>query len=177
MPVEAVQAIVEVIGGVGSYLARVLGSIPEDALGLIVGDWLHHKRRENLSRIEANTAAILQGVDSNRLSDPSPSILIPLLQAAADESRAELQSLWATLLANSMMDGGRTVRRAFIETAKQMDPADAQLLDIFSRVKVHELMSETQVATIKNSSKIGTGVCTHCVNVLSVLLFTTLQKN
>ena len=126
---EAIQA----AGGLGSYFARVFASIPDNLLGLLVGDWLEHKRRRNLAVLEANTARILADVPPERLAEPSPSVLIPLVQAAIDESRTELQELWAALLANSMLDGGRKVRRDYFEAVKQMEPSDALLLDIISR--------------------------------------------
>ena len=60
-------------------------------------------------------------------------MLIPLLEAAVDESREELQALWAALLANAMVDGGRRVRRDYFEAVRQMEPLDAVVLDIVSR--------------------------------------------
>lgn len=125
--------VVKAAGGVGSYLAGVFSSIPQDALGLMVGDWLNHKRRRNLAQLEANTARILEGIDRERLTEPSPSVLIPLLQAAVDEDRAELQALWATLLANVMIDGGHRVRRSFFDVIRQLEPADAFVLDLIRR--------------------------------------------
>jgi hypothetical protein len=56
-------------------------------------------------------------------------IALPILHAAADESREELQALWAKLLANAM-DPSRVsrVRGAFIEVAKRLEPLDAAVL-------------------------------------------------
>jgi hypothetical protein len=122
--------VVKAAGGLGSYLAKTFGSIPEDTLGLIGGDWLSHKRRRHLATLEANTVRHFEGVDAQRLTEPSPSILIPLLQAAVDEGRAELQDLWAALLANAMVDGGRRVRRDYFDAVRQMEPVDALVLDI-----------------------------------------------
>jgi hypothetical protein len=116
--------IVKAAGGVGSYLARVFASIPDNLLGLMVGDWLDHKRRRHLAELEANTARILEGIAADRLTEPSPSILIPLLQAAVDEGRRELQALWAAQLANAMVDGGKRVRRDYFEAVRQMEPVD-----------------------------------------------------
>lgn len=158
MSVEETRAATELIkaaGGVGAYVAKVFGSIPEDALGLVVGDWLNHQRRRNLAKLEVNTSTILKEIKHEALTEPSPSVLIPLLQAAADESREELQSLWATLLANAMTDGGRKARRAFVEALKAMDPADAQVLDICNRIKVRsrtELTEEAQRTKIRGTS-------------------------
>jgi hypothetical protein len=122
---KATGEIVKAAGGVGSYLARVFQSIPDNVLGLMVGDWLDHKRRRHLAELEANTARILQGIAPERLTEASPSVLIPLLQAAVDEARPELQALWTALLANAMVDDGRKVRRDFFDTVGKMEPADA----------------------------------------------------
>jgi hypothetical protein len=75
----------------------------------------------------------LEGIDTERLTEPSPSVLIPLLQAAVDEGRAELQDLWAALLANAMVDGGRRVRRDYFDAVRQMEPMDALVFDIIAR--------------------------------------------
>jgi len=114
----------------GSYLARVFGSIPEDVLGLAVGDWLHHKRKENLAKLQTRTASLLDQIDRSRFTEPSPSILLPLVKAAIDESRDELQLIWATLLAATMIDSGALVRRSYIMTLQQMEPVDVLLMSI-----------------------------------------------
>jgi Abortive infection alpha len=59
----------------------------------------------------------------------SPSLAIPLLRAAYDESRPELQQLWAELIA-AAMDPNRSagVRLSFITAVKQFDPLDALVL-------------------------------------------------
>ena len=131
--------IVKAAGGLGSYLARVFQSVPDNVLGLMVGDWLDHKRRRHLAVLEANTAHILEGIAADRLTEPSPSVLIPLLQAAVDEGRPELQALWAALLANAMVDGGRKVRRDFFDAVKAMEPADALVLDAMNRPEAMEV--------------------------------------
>jgi len=128
--------IVKAAGGFGSYLAKVFGSVPESLIGLGGGDWLAHKRRRHLAILEANTARILEVTAAERLTEPSPSVLIPLLQAAVDEGRAELQELWATLLANAMIDGGRKVRRDYFMLLHQLEPADVLALDIMMRIGV-----------------------------------------
>jgi hypothetical protein len=59
----------------------------------------------------------------------SLSVALPILIAAADESRDELQDIWARLLA-AAADPSRagSFRLAFIETVKKMDPMDAAFL-------------------------------------------------
>jgi hypothetical protein len=94
-------------------------------------------------------ARILKPVDQERLSEQSPSILIPLLQAAADESREELQSLWGTLLANAMLDNGRRARRALVETLKLMEPRDAHVLGICNRLPFNELVTDAEMEALR----------------------------
>jgi hypothetical protein len=59
----------------------------------------------------------------------SPSLAIPLLRAAYDETRPQLQELWAHLIA-AAMDPQRAnrVRRSFIDTVQRLDPLDALVL-------------------------------------------------
>jgi Abortive infection alpha len=60
----------------------------------------------------------------------SPSIADPLIEAAADEERAEPKDLWAKLLAAAMDPSRKNlVRLSFITTLKQMDPLDARVLE------------------------------------------------
>ena len=66
--------VVKAAGAIGAYLDRVFGSIPDNLLGLAVGDWLQHKRRRHLAQLEDNTARILEGIASERLTEPSPSL-------------------------------------------------------------------------------------------------------
>jgi hypothetical protein len=122
------QEVVKAASGIGGWLAEIVGAAPKDAFGLIGGGWLAHIRRRNLGTLEANTAAHLERISADRRQEPSPSILLPLLEYAKDESREELQSLWAALLANSMTDGGRRVRRAFFEVVAELEPQDVVVL-------------------------------------------------
>lgn len=124
--------IVKAAGGVGTYLARIVGSVPDNLIGL-AGDWLEHKRRRHLAQLEANTARLLDGIAPERLTEPSPSVLIPLLQASVNEGRSELQALWAALLANAMVDGGKKVRRDYFAVVQEMEPIDAWVLATVSR--------------------------------------------
>lgn len=118
----------DVTSDFGGYISRTLGTIPEDALGLLGGDWLHEKRRRNLAEMKARTVEILTKTGTQEISEPSPSIVIPLLAAAADESRPELQDLWAALLATALQaGGGHRMRRAYFDTLSKMEPVDALL--------------------------------------------------
>jgi hypothetical protein len=120
--------VVEETGQLARYVGRVLGTAPEDAVGLVIGDPLRFVRTaialkydERITRLHRDRGVTPEPV--------SPSIAIPLLRAAYDESRPELQELWAQLIA-AAMDPQRAdrVRRSFIDTVQRLDPFDALVL-------------------------------------------------
>jgi hypothetical protein len=112
--VEAVaklgQTVVEEGGKLARYMGRVLGTAPDDAVGLLL-------------------TKIIERRNIKRTQPVSPSVAIPLLSAAYDEGRPELQQLWAELIA-AAMDPNRSnqVRLSFVATLKHFDPLDALLL-------------------------------------------------
>jgi hypothetical protein len=84
--------VVEETGKLARYMGRVLGTAPEDAVGLVIGDPLRFVRTaialkydEGIKRLHRHRGVTPQPV--------SPSLAIPLLRAAYDESRLELQEL------------------------------------------------------------------------------------
>jgi len=125
---KAFQAAVDVLKGVGGFLQETAGTVPQDVVALLGGDWLKVRRAENLARMIEKARERLKA----RKIEPEPASLalgLPILIAAADESRDELQDLWARLLA-AVADPDRapSFRIAFIEAAKRMDPLDAAIL-------------------------------------------------
>jgi hypothetical protein len=111
------------------YVGRILGTVPEDAVGVVLGDPLHLVRTIIAAKYDEILTKIL-GDRGVKVTQPvSPALAIPLLRAAYDENRAELQDIWARLIAAAMdpKRAGR-VRLRFIETAKQFDPLDALVL-------------------------------------------------
>jgi hypothetical protein len=128
---------IDMVRAAGGWLQSVFGPLPEDLIGLAGADWVHEKRRRNLAQIQAKTAEFIAAVPSARLSEPSPSVVLPLLEYAANEGRPELQALWAALLANTMTDdGGRKIRRAFFEILAKMEPIDAAMLEEVAWVEI-----------------------------------------
>jgi len=120
--------VVDAATGFGGWLKDTFGTIPQDILGVAGGDWLHHQRRRNLLALEAKTDEIRRQIDAGPISEPSVSVVLPLLQGAADENRSDLQELWAALLVSALQaDGASRVRRAFFETVRKMEPNDALL--------------------------------------------------
>src|ERR1700720_1786155 len=123
---KAVQKLVDfgttVVGETGQlarYVGRVLGTTPEDAVGLVIGDPLHFVREAIASKYDEWITRLHR--DRDVPPEPvSPSLAIPLLRAAYDESRPELQELWAQLIA-AAMDPRRVnrVRRSFVDALQK----------------------------------------------------------
>ncbi|WP_315729024.1 Abi-alpha family protein [Bradyrhizobium sp. SZCCHNS2015] len=111
------------------YVGRVLGTVPHDVVGLVIGDPLSFVRTAIAGQYDILLSKIFERRRVTKTQPVSPSLAIPLLRAAYDESRPELQALWASLIA-SAMDPNRSarVRLSFIETLRRFDPLDAVVL-------------------------------------------------
>jgi len=121
-------------GHLARYVGKVLGTVPADAVGLVLGDPLRFVRTAIAAKYDEWLDRLLQ--DRNVTPQPvSPSLAIPLLRAAYDESRPELQELWAKLIA-AAMDPARAnrVRRSFIDTLQRFDPLDALILQTLYQI-------------------------------------------
>lgn len=123
---KATGKAIEAATGFGGWVKQTIGTIPEDLLGIAGGDWLHQQRQRNLARMMAKTEEVRARIGAGVLHEPSVSVVLPLLTAAANEARPELQDLWAALLASALQpDGGTRVRRAFFDTLSRLEPSDA----------------------------------------------------
>src|SRR5664279_4274529 len=73
------QEALKTLQSVGSFMKDALRTVPQDVVGL----------------------------EDNHVTEPDapPSLAIPIMIAAADESREELQDLWAELLAAAIIIG------------------------------------------------------------------------
>jgi len=109
--------------GIGGFLKETVGTVPEDLVGLLGGDWLKVRRAENIARMIKKAKDRQKARKTEHLEQPSISIAVPLLVAAADESRDELQEIWARLLA-AATDPARaqSFRLRYIAVAKELDP-------------------------------------------------------
>ena len=119
----------KVLRAVGEFLSKVIGTYPEDLVAYYLGgDWLKVRRAENLVRMIEELKERLR-VRNVKPESPSISVALPLLIAAADESRDELRDIWARLLAAAADPvRAKSFRLQFIQVAKQMDPLDAAVL-------------------------------------------------
>ncbi len=123
------QEIVGALRGVGSFFKEALGSLPQDIIGYLGGDWLRIRRAENIAEMLNKTKKRLESWDIKDSEPASLTVAIPILHSAADESREEIQDLWARLLAAAMTPSrSRCLRQGFTEVIKKMDPLDALIL-------------------------------------------------
>jgi hypothetical protein len=119
-------------GGVSGQLAivvrEVVGKPLADLVGIVGADWLHEFRERNRDRLARRTAEILRERDvKERCGDIAQ--MVPLIQAAQDDDREEIQELWARLLAAALDPSRRKrVRKSFVDTLKAFDPVDALVL-------------------------------------------------
>ena len=126
---KAAQEALKALRGVGGFLKDTLGTVPRDLVGYLGGDWLAVRRAENLARILEKAEERLKARGAEPAEPASLSVSLPLLVAAADESRDELQDIWARLLAAAADPSrAKSFRNAFIDSAKKLDPLDAAVL-------------------------------------------------
>src|SRR5260370_14920493 len=119
----------DLVGEAGSYVKWMLGTVPADLIGVLGGNWLSQVRIRNLAWYKRRTEQIIREGGAPQTEAVSPSLAIPLLRAAMDENRPQLQELWAALLA-AAADPQRSVlvRQSFIYTISKFDPLDASVL-------------------------------------------------
>ncbi len=89
------RALVEAGSDLASFVGKALGTVPEDTVGLLVGDYLHDLRIRNLDKISRKTEKILR---ERGVKDPEPigpKVLLPALEAASEETDETLQGMWA----------------------------------------------------------------------------------
>jgi hypothetical protein len=120
----------EVLQDVGGFLRQAVGTLPEDMVGVLGGDWFRYRRALNFVEF---TKRVQENLRKAGVTNPQPvslSLAEPIFKAAAQESRPELQGLWARLMANAMDPKRATiVRQEFIGTLRQLNPLDALVLD------------------------------------------------
>jgi Abortive infection alpha len=124
------QELIKASRDAGGYLADILGDLPKDLVGLLMGDRVKAIRAE---RIAVHWAKAKKRLEDRGIADPEPpslKIALPILAAIADENRQELQDVWERLLA-AAMDPNRSnlVRQSLITTIKQMDPFDVLVFE------------------------------------------------
>lgn len=110
-------------------IGAALGQGVADLLGFAGLDRLRQKREENIKNARMKAEGYLGKRGVTERSEPPLTIAIPLAEGVMDESREQVQDLWARLLANAL-DPKRAdrIRREFIETIKQLEPVDVAIM-------------------------------------------------
>ena len=117
------------------FVARVLGTVPEDVVGIVAGDPMRQVRTRNCIRLAHRTGEILAGRGVKETVALSATIALPLLAAAQDEGREEMQEMWARMLANAMSPAkAETMRLEFVDALRRLHPRDTQILAEDERV-------------------------------------------
>jgi hypothetical protein len=120
------------------YATGVFERLPHNLVGL-VGDWVCHQRIRQWAKLQVRTKQILneRGI-KEPYEEVSPSIALPLLEAAVDETREELSELWAKLLAAAMDPKRRDlIRQSFVQIVKQMEAFDVLVLKVIANNQTH----------------------------------------
>ncbi len=114
----------------GKFLARIPKAINAALSGLDI--WIA-KREYNVEETKRILAIKLENIDPQKIVPPDPHIAVPAMQAIAySMDSAELRNMYANLLAKAMnSDLKSSVRAAFVEVIKQMEPIDAVNLGLF----------------------------------------------
>ena len=125
---RAIEEAFKTLHATGGAVWEIVGVPLDDLVGLLGGNWIKARRAENLARLFAEAHARLKK-DGIKVEPASLSIGLPILEAAADESREELQDLWAALLAAAADPSrSKSFRNEFMDIIKRMDPMDAVIL-------------------------------------------------
>jgi hypothetical protein len=148
------QELVKAVRDASGYFTDILGDIPKDLIGFLIGDWVKAKRIERIERLWQRTRERLR---DRGVADPEPPSLkyaIPILQAAADEENEELQDLWSRLLA-AAMDPNRAdaMRQSFIQAVKQMDPMDVLVLKAIHENGGRQVTGRDVITSMLKSSR------------------------
>jgi hypothetical protein len=88
--VEAVagfgQTAVKEAGQLARYMGWIVGTVPEDIVGFVLGDPLHFVRTRIAQNYDARIRKILRDRNRNTTEPVGPSFAIPLIRAAYDEN-------------------------------------------------------------------------------------------
>jgi Abortive infection alpha len=115
------QEIVGAARDAGGYFTDLLGDLPKDLVSLLIGDRVKVRRVARLAKLWENARNRLQEDGIAEPVPPNLKLALPILIAAADENRDELQDLWARLLAATMNPNkARHFRQEFSHALEKM---------------------------------------------------------
>lgn len=123
----------------GAFLNRIFGAALEDTVGYLWGDRIRLKCVEravyDVERLESLAEKTRDRLGKSRLlRQLSPSVALPLIEAATVEYDEELHSLWANLLAFALEAGREPIGRQFVTILSDLSREDVLALRNFIEV-------------------------------------------
>lgn len=108
-------------------LVQRLAGPMADELGQMLGDKVRVYRVKNWINTVQKTGRLLREARLSANAVP-PRLLLPIIESSSVEDNDSLQDLWAGLLATASQETD-AVSPSFIETLKQLTPAEARYID------------------------------------------------
>jgi hypothetical protein len=153
---RAVQEVAKVTGK-AIDLVRSAGGLLDDVfgetlrqLGGTAADWSRYFRFRNFLFVADKAKAVLdrRQITAKTLSIP-PQFALPLLDGASLETEAEIQQLWAGLIANAV-DPGRAfrIKKVFLEILRGLEPLDARIMEFLSDTTLEDQYTILTGATL-----------------------------
>src|ERR1043165_6931148 len=113
-----------IFDGAGAFLSKICLPAAEE-LGLLVRDRVSYWRALNLAKVLKKTEGKLR----SEYKEVSPKIILPIIEGASLEDDAELQDVWANLLASSIdPDFEGHAHPAFPDIVRQLEAVDVHIL-------------------------------------------------
>ena len=118
------------VDGVGALLGRICLPAAEE-LGLYFKDKVSAWRSENATAIAREAEKILLAAGAKSSVHAHPKIVGKIFELGSWEDDADVQRMWAGLLASACTEDGRDQRNLiFISLLSQMSPYQVQLLEV-----------------------------------------------
>ena len=132
---KAVQAVAPEVSAMATYLARLVGTVPEDFVDIVLGQPLRHLRvRTGIWWAERTYEYVTKrGIEHPK--HLSAKGVIAVFEAATEEADESILDLWARLMANAIDPNRDTsLSRQLIATLKEFEPDDAIVFDVLGQV-------------------------------------------
>lgn len=114
----------------GQDLIAALAGRKGESLGTILGD-IGRRRIDNIEAVGNKAHLVLLNIGVTRADAVALNVLYPLLEGASQQEGAELQEIWANMLANAASPLGKCpVLPSFPAILKELASADVKFLDL-----------------------------------------------
>lgn len=132
---EEKSSILKITDRVTDLIQKLAGPMVEE-VGLMFGDKVKYYRVKNWIETAQKTERILRDARLPPNAVP-PRLLLPIIEGSSLENDDSLQELWAGLLASASQQTD-LVSPSFVETLKQLTPAEARHLErIYKNLSDH----------------------------------------